>query len=153
MLGDACPDVLMSAQARSFLTTFHGGRLQNSAKEVEEEVWAQVDVPAAIQEEVNQIVSSATADPAGYKLETANGSTEAAADTPTQEAKLSQPAKSLTVEDQTFFVVSATVRTLDMLSDYVRLLINLELVATDVMSKVIEFLKVSHAKALVGAVC
>jgi hypothetical protein len=53
--------------------------------------------------------------------------------------------KALSIEDQKFVLVHATISTLDMLCSYVRLLITLETVVTDVMAKIIEFLKVSQA--------
>lgn len=51
--------------------------------------------------------------------------------------------KVVSVEDRTFFVVNATLQSLLLIEDYLRIVINLELVVTDVMSRVIEFLKVS----------
>lgn len=50
--------------------------------------------------------------------------------------------KSLNVEDKSFFVVKATAETLVLLGDYLKIVINLELVVTDVMSRIIEYLKV-----------
>jgi len=46
------------------------------------------------------------------------------------------------VEEKTFFVVKATTESLVLLGDYLSIVINLELVVTDVMSRIIEFLKV-----------
>lgn len=53
--------------------------------------------------------------------------------------------KSLNVEDKSFFVVKATAETLVLLGDYLKIVINLELVVTDVMSRIIEYLKVSSS--------
>jgi hypothetical protein len=50
--------------------------------------------------------------------------------------------KTVSVEDKTFFVVKATAESLVLLGDYLKIVINLELVVTDVMSRIIEFLKV-----------
>ena len=46
------------------------------------------------------------------------------------------------MEEKTFFVVKATTESLVLLGDYLSIVINLELVVTDVMSRIIEFLKV-----------
>ena len=53
-----------------------------------------------------------------------------------------QVAKVLKVEDKTFFVVKATTETLVLLKDYLIIVINLELVVTDVMLRIVEYLKV-----------
>ena len=52
------------------------------------------------------------------------------------------PGKMLNVEDKTFYVVKATAESLVLLGDYLSIVINLELVVPDVMSRIIEFLKV-----------
>ena len=49
------------------------------------------------------------------------------------------------MEDKSFFVVKATADSLVLLGDYLKIVINLELVVTDVMSRIIEFLKVCSA--------
>lgn len=51
--------------------------------------------------------------------------------------------KTLDVEDQKFFVVKATAESIGLLKDYLGVVINLEVVVTDVMGRIIEFLKVS----------
>lgn len=58
---------------------------------------------------------------------------------------LTQPAKVLNVEEKSFFVVKATGESLLLLRDYLSIVINIELVVTDVMSRIIEFLKVRIA--------
>lgn len=62
----------------------------------------------------------------------------------------SSPAKSLDVEDQTFILVPATIKTLDMLISYMRLLVDLDSIATDVMAKIVEFLKASRSERKVS---
>ena len=56
------------------------------------------------------------------------------------------PAKSLRIDDRTYFVVSATVEVLVLLQDYLRVVINLSLLTTDSMSRVIEFLKAFNSR-------
>jgi vacuolar protein sorting-associated protein 54 len=110
-------------------------RLTRSAKAVEEEQWAQVDVPPNVQHTVNLLISSATEDSPECLIPprtdtTTNGNGESA------------PTKQLQIEDKGFFVVKATSETLVLLADYLKIVINLELVVMDVMSRIIEFLKV-----------
>jgi len=108
--------------------------LTRSARLVEEEQWTQIDIPPSIQHTVNLLIDSAVSDPPECIIPPppkphANGDT-------------SQPGKVLNVEEKTFFVVKATTESLVLLGDYLSIVINLELVVTDVMSRIIEFLKV-----------
>jgi vacuolar protein sorting-associated protein 54 len=130
-----------SKQARAFLVKYHSIRLQASAKCVEEEQWVQIDVPPSTQKCVDTIIASAISDMPEHRLSSkmTNGHVEPSANGTGDEAG----AKVLNIEDNTFFVVSATAKTVEMLNDYQRLMVNLPLVATDVMNRIIEFLKVS----------
>ena len=71
------------------------------------------------------------------KLTSSNGS---AAPT-TATATTTTPTKHLHIEDRTYYVVSATTEVLTLLMDYLRVVVNLSMLTTDAMSRVIEFLK------------
>lgn len=146
-MGSSTRGRLLTVKARAFLVAYHGQRLTKSAKLVEEEQWAQVDVPAAAQAAVDRLISSAVADPAALRI-------PAVDDAPTEANGNTDAQKVVKVEDRTFFVVNATLQSLQLIEDYLRIVINLELVVTDVMSRVIEFLKVrkSHVSALMSVV-
>lgn len=108
-------------------------RLTKSAILVQEEQWSQIDVATEVQHVVNLLIESAVSDPKECFVPSA----------PSTEAEDNGgPAKALAVEDKTFFVVKATAESLVLLGDYLKIVINLELVVTDVMSRMIEFLKV-----------
>jgi vacuolar protein sorting-associated protein 54 len=49
--------------------------------------------------------------------------------------------KHLHIEDRTYYAVSATTEVLTLLMDYLRVVMNLSMLTTDAMSRVIEFLK------------
>ncbi|CAD6590324.1 MAG: hypothetical protein TREMPRED_005695 [Tremellales sp. Tagirdzhanova-0007] len=122
-----------ASQARAFLVTYHAIRLTKSAKLVEEEQWSQVDISLPIQRTVNVLIESAVTDPIDCAIpppSPLNLNGDAA-----------QPAKVLNVEEKTFYVVKATGESLLLLRDYLSIVINIELVVTDVMSRIIEFLK------------
>jgi vacuolar protein sorting-associated protein 54 len=119
-------------QARSFLVSYHAIRLTQSAKLVEEEIWTQIDVPSIPQHAVNLLIESAVSDPPECRFPPSATHTNG-------DTGLS---KVLSVEDKTFFVVKATAESLVLLKDYLGIVINLELVVTDVMARIIEFLKV-----------
>ena len=123
-----------ASQARSFLVMYHSLRLTKSAKFVEEEQWTQIDISPTVQHTVNILIQAAVSDPPECSDlsggPTANGDAAAG------------PRKMLSIEDKEFHVVKATAETLVLLGDYLKIVINLELVVTDVMSRIIEFLKV-----------
>ena len=124
---------VMVGQAKAFLVAFHSGKITASAKQVELEQWSPTDVPAASQTILNLIIESAVSDPPALVIDhvpQANGIAEA------------PPAKQLEVEGNPYFAVGACLKALDALADYIRVLINLPLLTTDSMSKVVEFLKV-----------
>ncbi|KAL7424691.1 hypothetical protein Q5752_000375 [Cryptotrichosporon argae] len=126
-----------TSQARAYLISYHGQRLTRSAKLVEEETWVQVDVPAPTQHIVNLLVDAAVGDPGECFIpphSAANG-------TGTGDGSAAAAGKQVLVEDKPFFVVNATSETLALLGDYLKIVINLEIVVTDVMSRIIEFLK------------
>jgi vacuolar protein sorting-associated protein 54 len=98
---------------------------------VEEEQWTQIDVSYPVQHVVNLLIESAVKDPA-----------ECFVPTPPAESNGDASAsKTLDIEDKHFFVVKATAESLILLGDYLKIVINLELVVTDVMGRIIEFLK------------
>ena len=69
------------------------------------------------------------------KLSSSNGSATADA------AASSTSSKHLRIEDRTYYVVLATSEVLTLLLDYLRVVVNLSMLTTDAMSRVIEFLK------------
>jgi vacuolar protein sorting-associated protein 54 len=69
------------------------------------------------------------------KLSSGNGSATTAA------AAASTSSKHLRIEDRTYYVVLATSEVLTLLMDYLRVVVNLSMLTTDAMSRVIEFLK------------
>lgn len=128
-------------QARTFLIAYHSHRLTRSAKLVEEEQWTQIDVTSTMQHAVQLLIQAATDDPGECFVppKTVNGT---AVNGHSSLSTVTPSAKTLAVEEATFFVVKATAESLELLSEYLAVVINLELVVTDVMARIIEFLKV-----------
>jgi len=126
--------LLTAYQARAFLVSYHAIRLTKSARLVEEEQWTQIDISRSIQHTVNLLIDSAVADPPECAIPPPPS--------PHTNGDAEEPAKVLKVEEKTFYLVKATAESLGLLRDYLSIVINLELVVTDVMSRIIEFLKV-----------
>ncbi|CDZ97217.1 Vacuolar sorting protein VPS45 [Phaffia rhodozyma] len=127
----------MVVQAKMFLQNYHSQRLSKSAKMVENELWSPEEVSPAQQRAVEIIVASAVSDPPELILKNRIGSDVAPSATVTE----GQTVKHLQIEDRTFILVGATLGSIELLVDYLKLIVNIELITTDVMSKVTEYLK------------
>ncbi|SOV03942.1 uncharacterized protein UDID_04485 [Ustilago sp. UG-2017a] len=140
---------IVLSQAKAFLANFHRRRIERAAKAVEEETWAQAEVGADIQAQIRQIVSSAVEDPADFVV---TGGEPQKNIGNSKEPELAQPneknpiadtrmAKTLDIEDRQYFVVDASLDVLSLLVDYLKVIINLPLLTTEAMARVVEFLK------------
>lgn len=107
-----------------------------------------MDVKAKIQDSVNLIVRAETTDPEECKLSAAEDD-DANEKENEGEDDDKVVGKQLHIRSKKFFVVKATAESLAILSEYVGVIINLGEVGGDVISRVIEFLKVS----VLGAGC
>ena len=86
---------------------------------MEEEQWSAVDVPQSVQIQANLIVDSAMRDPPDLVLK------NEASPAPVVNGSKATSAKQLSVEDRSFFAVSATLQMLVLLVDYLRIITNL----------------------------
>ncbi|SPO45549.1 uncharacterized protein PSANT_03235 [Moesziomyces antarcticus] len=132
------------SQAKGFLATFHRRRIERAAKAVEEETWAQADVGADIQAQIRLIVSSAVEDPAELVVTAGDHQRDTSTQQAAPEAAEAEPSttsKTLVIEDRQYFVVDASLDVLSLLVDYIKVIINLPLLTTEAMARVVEFLK------------
>ncbi|KAL7416025.1 hypothetical protein BDY24DRAFT_380828 [Mrakia frigida] len=142
----------MVVQAKTFLQTYHSQRVSTSARLVENELWAPEETTPAQQHVVDLLLESAVADPFELVIVSSTSSSSPSNGTPTNPqpsatngtSNGTTPAtnkKHLQIEDRSYFVVGATLGTLELLLDYIKIVINIDLLTTDAMSKIIEFLK------------
>lgn len=61
-------------------------------------------------------------------------------------ASASASTKHLRIEDRSYYAVNATTEVLSLLLDYLRVVVNLTMLTTDTMSRVIEFLKAYNSR-------
>ncbi|GAA94146.1 uncharacterized protein L969DRAFT_46235 [Mixia osmundae IAM 14324] len=127
---------VIGTQSRAFLQQYHNTRTAESAKVVENEQWSAVDVSGEAQHHVDLVLSSATEQPAELLL----GSARAARD-PTRNAAIGPGGKQLIIEGRSFHAVAASLKCLEVLVDYLRIVVNLSQLTTECMSRIIEFLK------------
>jgi len=152
-------------QAKLFLQAFHQVRISRSAKLVEDELWNPTEVTSDLQQITNIIIDSAMRDPPDLIInceETIFSPHAVSFPTPAPSAassiaqsfsalmpkstnngssSASTSSKHLRIEERTYYTVSATAEVLTLLVDYVRVVVNLSMLTTDTMSRVIEFLK------------
>ncbi|KAG8743896.1 hypothetical protein FRC10_011186 [Ceratobasidium sp. 414] len=131
----------INSQAKAYLSAFHSQRISESAKLVEEETWAAVDVSPKFQRLVLALIEAAVSNPPEILIQpstTAAPSGEGTSDGPSP--------KYITIEDQQFYVVGATLQAFRLLVDYLSIIANLPLLTIDVMPKIIEFLKAFNSR-------
>lgn len=137
---------VMVGQAKTFLQTFHQKRLTDSARLVENEQWVASDVKPSTQAIVNLMLQGAMRDPEEFLL--GQRKRDKGAESPKTSAEEGASAKQVDIEGRQYFAVSAGLTTLEVLSDYMKVVVNCPLLTTDAMSKVIEFMKVSVSLSL-----
>lgn len=142
-------------QAKLFLQAFHQSRINQSAKLVEDEQWSQTEVSSAVQHAADVLVDSAVRDSPdlvirGEPLSAAppSHSTDGkATSTPNKHnGSIAPTAKYIHIEERPYFCVSATGAVLGLLLEYLKLVVNLPMLNTDTMSRVIEFLKAFNSR-------
>ncbi|GAA5978254.1 hypothetical protein JCM10908_004288 [Rhodotorula pacifica] len=149
----------MVAQAKTFLQAFHQRQITENARVVEEEQWAAVEVGPNVQACVARIIQIAMSDPPDLLLGSRSTALAQAATPPSQsgDAGISAesdpsssapagPAKQIDIEGKQFFAVSAGLTTIVALMEYLKVLVNAPMLTTDVMSKIIEFMKVFNSR-------
>ncbi|KAG5643229.1 hypothetical protein DXG03_001313 [Asterophora parasitica] len=158
------------SQAKAFLQVFHQARISTSAKLVEDEQWNPAEVSPSLQHITDVLVDSAVRDapelviksdtveslsltsPAlssthNHNHNTSNGEPKPLPANGFPSTTATQPnAKHLRIEERTYFAVSATSEVLVLLLDYLRVVVNLTMLTTDTMSRVIEFLKAFNSR-------
>ena len=111
-----------------------------------------MDVPFAVQHTADVLVDSAVRDSPdlviGGKSSIASLSSQngKAASPGKQNGSTASTAKYIHIEERPYFCVSATAAILGLLLEYLKLVVNLPMLNTDTMSRVIEFLKAFNSR-------
>lgn len=138
-----------------FLQTFHQARISQSAKLVEEEQWNPADVTPSLQRIADILIDSAVRDSPELLLTSPPPTSSTSISLPVNGAPsptrskpngTSSTSKHIRIEDRNYFTVGATTDVLGLLLDYLRVIINLSMLTTETMSRVIEFLKAFNSR-------
>ncbi|KAJ2933793.1 hypothetical protein H1R20_g3290, partial [Candolleomyces eurysporus] len=157
------------SQAKLWLQTFHQARISQSAKLVEDEVWNPSPVTREVQRMTDIIIDSAVKDSpelfidptkktpeqspgdASKEVNGTSSQVDELANPPSTAKTPATPSKPsattpLRIEDRTYFAVKATLDVLGLLLDYLKIVVNMSMLTTDTMSRVIEFLKAFNSR-------
>lgn len=149
---------IILSQAKLFLQTFHQSRINQSAKLVEDEQWNPMEVSPAVQHLADVLVDSAVRDSPELVIKGNNstGSSPSRYDhlqSPTSlnsgngdSMRTAATSKCIRIEDRPYFCVSATGAVLGLVVDYIKLVVNLSMINTEAMGRVIEFLKAYNSR-------
>lgn len=158
----------LGGQSKAFLQALHQERLKDSAKKVEDEQWAVIEVSPRSQRVATLMVDSAVRDaPELIFTEVKEGGTtdrpghsrshtltpddpvpNDIASTPSGEGEsaAAKNSKYLMVDDRQFYVVAATIQVLGMVIDYLRVAVNFPSLNMECMSRLVEFLKAFNSR-------
>lgn len=123
-------------QQKAFVDHFHMERVKQEAQLIENEQWAASEVPADFQRIVDRIC---------------DGSILSAATSDDHE-KERKSSRFLTVHGSSYFVVGCSLLIIKMFEEYLRCIGNLEGMATDIMQKLVELLKVADDSMIYVAI-
>lgn len=138
---------VMVSQAKAFLQCFHQNKITESARIVEQEQWSPVEVPYQVQQTVNAIIRSAMEDPKSLTIVRDPHLTPSSSESPDDgQTNSSSVTKLLDIEGTCYHPVSASLETLKTVADYLSIVINCSLLTTDLMAKIIEFLKAFNSR-------
>ncbi|KAH7910760.1 Vps54-like protein-domain-containing protein [Hygrophoropsis aurantiaca] len=144
-------------QAKSFLQAFHQTRINQSAKLVEDEQWNPMEVSPTLQHMADILADSAVHDspdlvvkstPSAELSTTLNGiRSQTSSPNPSKmNGSSASSSKYLRIEERPYYCVSATGEVLSLLLDYLKVVVNLPMLNTDTMSRIIEFLKAFNSR-------
>jgi vacuolar protein sorting-associated protein 54 len=152
-------ELFLGTQAKVFLQAFHQSRLSRSAKLVEDEQWNPAEVTPDLQSMVDILVDSAVRDSPELMIgssssasppsspPTTNGHPPIPSTSISSSSSLSSSSsKLLRIESITYYTVSCTSTSIILLCDYLKIIVNLSLLTTDTMSRVIEYLKAFNSR-------
>eukprot|EP00741_Cyanophora_paradoxa_P008896 tig00001408_g8612.t1 len=139
------------AQAKAFLQGMHAGRLATLQVLLENESWAQADVPSEFQELLDGVLRLAARPAASDADAPAPAPAPAPARHPDGPGAVQKRAK---IGTASFAVVNTVLMLLQMVSDYLQCGASLPVLATDVLTKLAELVKVFNQRScqlLLGA--
>ncbi|CAG8455568.1 4612_t:CDS:2 [Racocetra fulgida] len=112
----------ITSQAKAFLNNFHAEKIKQEAASVENEQWAQAEVPIHFQQTVNQIVAAAVKGLSGFRYNPLGCKNEneqiVLNNSDTKQNHIDNIGKYIFVEERQFFMVGCGLILLEILDDY-----------------------------------
>lgn len=117
-------------------------RLKQEAQLIENDQWMASEVPSDFQRIVDRICDGSFG--TNTSSNTDHELTKAESATPSHEQP-DKATKLLTIRGQSYYVVGCTLLIIKLFEDYLQCVLNLDGMATDIMQKLLELLKVRRA--------
>ncbi|CAG8513068.1 4017_t:CDS:10 [Dentiscutata erythropus] len=137
----------ITSQAKAFLNNFHTEKIQQEAASVENEQWAQAEVPVYFQQVVNQIIAAAVKGLSDFKCNQFDCKNENEQITlNNSDTKRNNICKYIFVEERRFYIVSCGLILLKILVDYLSCMANIPVLAVETMNKIIEMLNLFNSR-------
>lgn len=157
------------SQAKAFLTHFHMEKTKQEATLVENEQWIQAGVPIDFQRIVDRIITASTnglsifkdspfdhlsppASPVYPPSDTQFGHNNDIANSTDEKDRIQNnpPVQSsnrqIFVEERKFFLVGCSLLLLKMIDDYLKCMVNIPVLATETMNRIVELLNLFNSK-------
>ncbi|RIB18550.1 Vps54-like protein [Gigaspora rosea] len=137
----------ITSQAKAFLNNFHTERIKQEAASVENEQWAQAEVPIYCQQIVNQIVTAAVKGLSDFRCNLFDRKNENEQITLNNSVtKRNNISKYIFVEERRFFIVSCGLTLLKIIDDYLSCMANMPVLTVETMNKIIEILNLFNSR-------
>ncbi|CAO3641686.1 unnamed protein product [Cunninghamella blakesleeana] len=131
------------SQQKAFIDHFHMERIKQEAQLIENDQWVASEVPSDFQRIVDRICDgtiSSFVDNNNNKDENESNEQYSSANIPEKTTKL------LSINNQSYYVVGCTLLIIKLFEDYLRCVLNLKGMATDIMQKLLELLKLFNSR-------
>lgn len=122
----------VTSQQKAFIDHFHMERVKQEAQLIENEQWAASEVPSDFQLIVDRICDGRIASFLDGSL--------------LQQHDAEKSTKHLVIQGQSYYVVGCTLLILKMFEDYLKCVLNLDTMATEIMQKLLELLKLFNSR-------
>ncbi|CAG8473470.1 8718_t:CDS:10 [Cetraspora pellucida] len=152
LCGRACYGLrgTITSQAKAFLNNFHAEKIKQEAASVENEQWAQAEVPIHFQQTVNQIVAAAVKGLSDFRynpLDCKNENEQIVLNnSDTKQNHIDNIGKYIFVEERRFFMVGCGLTLLRILDDYLGYMANIPVLTVETMNKITEVLNLFNSR-------
>ncbi|KAI8336713.1 Vps54-like protein-domain-containing protein [Chlamydoabsidia padenii] len=138
------------SQQKAFIDHFHMERLKQEAQLIENDQWVASEVPLDFQRIVDRICDGSFGNNNNNEStptqQSRQRSEEAISPTTSSHEESDKTTKLLIIHGQSYYVVGCTLLIIKLFEDYLQCVVNLDGMATDIMQKLMELLKMFNSR-------